>query len=341
MSQATVPTEAMPPELQVRQLLMSQLVSRLIYVVAEIKLPDHLADGPKTAEQLASATGTYAPALYRMLRTMASFGFFTEDAQQRFSLKPLGEVLKSGTPTHAAALVLGGAVLTRSIDNLLYSIQTGKTGFEKAFGKPLFDWLGANPTQADLFNQTMIGFHGTEPPAVAAAYDFSGFKTIVDVGGSTGNLLAAILQHHAAPRGILFDLPHVVHDAPALLEARGVAARVTIEPGSFFEKVPAGADAYTLSHVIHDWNQDQCLTILGHCRRAMNPNGRVLLIEMVLPEGDAPHPGKMLDMAMLICPGGEERRASDYSALLDQAGLRMTRVIPTASAVSVVEAVAR
>ena len=137
------------------------------------------------------------------------------------------------------------------------------------------------------------------------------------------------------------DLPHVVRDATALLKARGVAHRVAIEAGSFFETVPSGGDAYVLSHVIHDWNEEQCLTILGHCRRAMSPTGRLLLVEMVLPPGDTPHPGKMLDMAMLTIPGGEERTEAEYATLLDKAGFRLTRVVPTASPVSIVEAAPR
>lgn len=229
----------------------------------------------------------------------------------------------------------------RSLDEILYSVQTGNTGFERSFGMPMFDWLAAHPMQAGMFNDTMVGFHGMEPPAVASAYDFSAFQTIADVGGSTGNLLATILAHHSGPRGTLFDLPHVVRDAGAFLQQRGLADRIRIEAGSFFESVPAGADAYILSHIIHDWKLEQCLTILGHCRRAMNSGGRLLLVEMVLPDGDTPHPGKMLDMVMLTVPGGEERTASQYSALLDQAGFQLTRVVPTASAVSIVEAVPR
>ena len=341
MGVAHARTDAPPPEAQVAQALLSQLIPRLIHLTATLKLADHLSAGPMTAEELAPLTGSHAPALYRVLRTLASLGFVAEDAARRFELQPLGAVLKSGTPSHAAALMLGGPMITRSLDNLLHSTQTGKTGFEHAFGMPVFDWLGANPVEASLFNLTMVGFHGMEPPAVAEAYDFSAFQTIADVGGSTGNMLATILARHPQPRGILFDLPHVVSAAPALLDQRGVADRVRIEAGSFFDGVPAGADAYVLSHVIHDWNEDQCLTILGHCRRAMPSPGRLLLVEMVLPEGNAPHPGKLLDMIMLTAPGGEERTPAQYSALLDRAGFRMTRVVPTASLVSIVEAVPR
>jgi hypothetical protein len=184
----------------------------------------------------------------------------------------------------------------------------------------------------------MVGIHGAEPPAVAEAYDFSGFGTIVDVGGATGNMLAHILSRHPQPRGVLFDRPHVVTEAPALLRAHGVEERVTIERGNFFENVPEGGDAYILSHIIHDWNPEQCQTILGNCRKAMKPGSKLLIVEFVLPEGNTPHFGKVADMIMLVIPGGEERTAGEYGRLLASAGFRMTRVVPTASDVSVVEA---
>jgi len=181
--------------------------------------------------------------------------------------------------------------------------------------------------------------HGAEPPTVAEAYDFAKFGTVADIGGASGNLLAAVLTRHAKPRGLLFDLPHVVRDAPALLKARGVADRVRIESGSFFETVPAGADAYVLSHVIHDWSEEQCLTILGHVRKVVPKDGRLLIVEMVLPPGDEFHPGKILDITMLVMPGGQERTPEEYAELLGKARFRMERVVPTASAVGIVEAV--
>jgi hypothetical protein len=225
------------------------------------------------------------------------------------------------------------------LDHIIYSVQTGKTGFEKARGISFFDYLAQHPDDASLFSETMVGFHSEEPPAVAAAYDFSDFKTVVDVGGATGNMLAAVLSSHSGLRGILFDRPHVVQDAPALLDEKGVSSRVTIEPGNFFESVPAGADAYILSHILHDWNEDQCLAILGHVRKAINPAGRLLIVEMLIPPGDTPHPGKMLDMAMLVQFGGQERTSAEYGLLLGKAGFRLARVIATKSVASIVEAV--
>jgi hypothetical protein len=159
------------------------------------------------------------------------------------------------------------------------------------------------------------------------------------VGGGTGNMLAEILRHYAGPRGVLFDRPQVVQDAPALLEARGVNERVTIHAGDFFEAVPDGADCYVLSHVIHDWNDSQCARILGRCRKAIHPDGRLLIVETVLPPGDAAHLGKLMDNVMLVFPGGQERTEAEYGVLLERSGFRLDRVVPTASTVSVVEAV--
>ena len=334
---------APPPHAQLVQMGMAHWVSHIVYVAAKLGLADHLAAGAQTAEQLSATTRTDPPSLYRLLRTLASLGIVVEDASHRFALTPLGEALKTGAPGAArpTILTLASDWWMRGFGQLLYSVQTGKPGFEKHLGVPIFDWLAKHPDESSMFSETMIGFHGDEPPAVAAAYDFSGLKTIVDVGGATGNLLCAVLAKNPDARGVLFDLPHVVRDAPALIQSRGrgLADRIRIESGSFFETVPAGGDAYLLSHIIHDWSEPQCLTILGHCRRAMKPGtSRLLLIEMVLPEGNTPHPGKMLDLMMLVGPGGRERTETEYGELLAKADLRLTRVVPTDSAASVVEA---
>lgn len=331
----------LPPHVQLIQMGAASWISATVYAAARLGLADHLADGPRSAADLAGPTRTHAPSLHRLMRTLAGLGVVTERDGERFALTPLGEALKTGAPGSARATLLAfcGRAFWHSWEEIIYSLETGNTGFEKANGMPLFEFLAQHPEEASYFSEAMVGFHGAEPPAVAEAYDFSGFKTIVDVGGATGNMLAAILSYHAAPQGVLFDRPHVVREAPALLEARGVAARVTIEPGDFFERVPAGGDAYLLSHIIHDWNEDQCLTILGLCRRAIKPDGRLLIVETVLPTGDTPHQGKMQDMVMLVVPGGQERTEAEYATLLGKAGFRLRRVVPTESVVSVVEAV--
>ncbi len=327
-------------QIQLMRMATAYGISRLLNVAVELGLPDRLADGPKTAEDLAGPTRTHGPSLYRAMRAMAHLGLLSEDSAHRFSLTPLSEPLKTGAPgsIRNSVLTLTGELMTRPMDNLLYSVQTGKPGFDKAFGMPFFDWLEGHPEQGSLFSETMVGYHGPEHAAVAAAYDFSGLETIVDVGGATGNFLSTILAAHPAPRGILFDTEHVVRDAPLLIQSRGLEHRIRIETGSFFDHVPQGGDAYLLSHVLHDWTEAQCLTILGNCRRAMKPASRLLITELVLPEGDARHPGKRLDVMMLVLTEGQERSEREYRELLEKAGFRLSRVIPTQSAASVVEA---
>jgi len=334
-------SQAVPPHVQLIQMGTAYWASRVLYAAAKLGLADQLAGGPKSATELAGPMVVHAPSLHRLMRTLASLGLLAERDAQRFSLTALGEALKTGAPgsAKAALLTTGSSWCVSAFENIIHSVQTGSTGFEKAQGMPLFDYLAQHPEDASIFSETMVGFHGEEPPAVAAAYDFSSFKTIVDVGGATGNMLAAILTRHAGPRGVLFDMPHVVRDAPALLKTKGVMDRVTIEAGDFFKTVPADGDTYILSHIVHDWSEQQCLTILGHCRRAMKPDARLLIVEMVLPYGDAPHPGKMLDMVMLVLLGGQERTEAEYVSLLDKAGFRLNRVVATESSVSVVEAV--
>jgi hypothetical protein len=334
------PVRAVPPHAQLIQMFTASWVSAVVYAAAKLALADQLSAGPKSAAELAGPTGTHAPSLHRLMRTLAGLGILTEGEGQRFALTPLGEALRSGAPGSARSTVLafGCPPFWRSWEGMVHAVKTGETGFEKMSGMGLFAYLAEHPEEASHFSEAMVGFHGHEPPAVAAAYDFSAFATIVDVGGATGNMLAAILSHYPGPRGILFDRPHVVTDAPALLSTKGVAGRVTIEPGDFFQSVPAGADAYVLSHIIHDWNEDQCVTILGHCRKAMRHDGRVLIVETVLPPGDTPHQGKVQDMVMLVVPGGQERTEAEYAVLLRKAGFKLIRVVPTDSVVSVVEA---
>jgi hypothetical protein len=341
--QAKPQDQAPPPAMQVIQMGSAYWVSCIVHAAAQLDLADKLALGPKTAAEIAQAADLNAPALHRLMRSLASLGILSETEGQRFALTPLGEALKTGAPGSARASVLTfcSPWFMSALRELTYSVRTGKTSFEHIHGKPVFDYLREYPEAASLFSETMVGVHGGEPPAVAQAYDFGGLKTIVDVGGATGNLLGEILKRHPVPRGILADLPHVVKDAPALLKAKGVAERVAIEPHDFFKSAPSGGDAYILSHVIHDWSEAQCLTILGNVRKAMPADARLLLIEMVVPGKNEPHFSKILDMVMLSLPGGQERTEEEYRALLAKAGFKLIRVVPTQSVASVIEAVKR
>jgi hypothetical protein len=331
----------LPPHVRVIEMATAAVVSRVVWVAAKLGVADMLAGGARSADELAGPAGLHAPSLHRLLRTLGMLGIVHEEDGHRFALTPLGEAMREGAPGCAKSTILtfGGPAMSAALGEFEHSVRTGQTGFEKALGVPIFGYFAQHPDEAKLFSETMIGFHGAEPPAVAAAYDFGSVGTLVDVGGSSGNMLAAVLARHPGVRGVLFDLPHVVsQSASSFLASNGLDGRVSVVPGDFFSGVPAGGDCYLLSHIIHDWNEEQCLTILRNVRAAMKPEARLLIVEMVLPTGDAPHPGKILDMVMLVVPGGRERTEAEYRDLLAKAGFRLTRVVPTASPVSVVEA---
>ncbi len=329
-----------PPHVQVVQMASGHIIAKAIYVLAELGIADHLKDGARSSDEIAEATGMHPPSLYRLMRNMTGFGFFVEEEGKRFSLAPLGEALRSDAPGHARSTVrtFAGPVMWEPLGEFLHSVKTGETGVEKVFGQPIFEYLSTRPEEATLFNETMIGVHGGEPPAVAAAYDFSGIQKLVDVGGGTGNLLTTILQAHPHLEGLLYDLPHVAAEAREEIAKKGLSDRCEVAEGSFFESVPEGGDAYMMSHIIHDWNEDQCVQILENCRKAMNKESKLLLVEMVIPAGNEFHPSKLLDLIMLTIPGGKERTADEYADLFSKAGFELTGIVPTASPVSVVEA---
>jgi hypothetical protein len=312
---------SLPLHAQLIEMGTAGWITNILYAAAELGLADHL-ETPKNATEIASGLVADPRSLHRLMRTLASLGILSQGPDDRFSLTPLGASLKSDAPGSARSTLrtFGGPAFTRAFENIVYSVKTGKPGFEKAHGKAIFDYLADHPAEASMFSETMVGFHGGEPVAVAAAYDFSVFDRIVDVGGATGNMLAAILTRYTKPRGVLFYRSQVIGEAPVLLKSSGVMERVEFEGGDFFESVPSGGDAYILSHILHDWSEAQCLTILRNVRRAMKPNGRLLVIETVLPPGDTPHPGKILDIVMLVIPGGQERTEAEYAPLLAKAG---------------------
>jgi hypothetical protein len=314
----------------------------LLLQAAEMGLADKFTGNePRSTKDIAAEYGMQDRPMRRYFRSLAGLGLFASAGGDRYRLTDLGAALRTGAPgaARSAIIALIGDMVKPAWKVFDHGLVTGDPAFEKAHGMGLFKYLQHNPGMAQFFSETMVGFHGREPPAVAEAYDFTGIGSLVDVGGASGNMLAHVLSRHPGVKGVLYDLPHVVVDAPPLLEGFGVADRVTIESGSFFDRVPRGHDAYLLSHIVHDWDDVENGVILGHVREAMNPGGRLLIVEMVLPEGDEPHMGKMLDMMMLLVPGGEERTPSEYAALLEPNGFRIERVVPTASAVSVVEAV--
>lgn len=326
-----------PPHAQVFSLSASMVTVRALWAATELGVADQISADPVCIDALAAAIGAHADTLYRILRLLAANGIFCEHPDRCFSHTPQSETLRQDHPTRmrAAVRLMGGAEFWNAFAHLDASARTGESGWALTQGQAFFDWLPQHPEMVPIFNEAMIGIHGAEPPAVAAAYPFHG--TVVDVGGGSGGLLIEILQRHPQASGILFELPHVVEAARANFAAAGITERCTVQTGSFFEGVPAGADVYLLSHIIHDWDERSCLRILSQCRQAMTPDSRLLLIEMVVPGPNQPHPAKQLDLVMLTVPGGRERTEAEYERLVEQAGLRLVRVLPTASPVSIVE----
>ena len=324
---------------QLDQMITGYWVSQAIYAAAKFAIADHLADGPRTVEELADATSTNPGALYRLLRALASVGVFAEGPPRRFSLTPLAEPLRSEVPGSKRALALmSGDEQFRTWAEIEYSIRTGRIAFDHVFGKPIFDYLGEHPDKARIFDAAMVGIHGRESNAILDAYDLSGLGVVADIGGGNGSQITGILQRHSTIKGVLFDLPHVIDRAREGIRAAGLLDRCTLVSGSFFDAIPEGADAYILRHIIHDWDEEKCLTILRNCHRAMPTAGRLLVIESVIPPGNEPFHGKFLDLVMLLIPGGRERTGDEYRALFDQAGFELTRTVPTCSEVSILEA---
>jgi O-methyltransferase domain/Dimerisation domain len=323
---------------QLLQMIIGSWVSRAIYVAAKLRIADQLKDGPRSAEVLAAAAGVAPRPLYRVLRALAGVGVFAQQADGRFRLNPLADPLRGGGPDSLRALaVMVGEEQDRCWDDLLETVRTGETAFERLYGQPVFAYLGEHPEQAQIFDAAMTGFSGRAMRAVLDAYDLSDVRILVDVGGGLGRNLAAALGRYPALRGVLVDRPHVIERARPVLEAAGALGRWAVEAGDFFETAPGGADAYLLGHILRDWDDAQAGRILDTLRRAMPAGAKLLLVEYVLPEGDGQAFGKLLDLHMLAAIGGLERTEAEYRRLFAAHGFRLIRVVPTAGDVSVVE----
>jgi hypothetical protein len=320
---------------QMNQLIRGYWTTQAIYVAAELQIADLLADGPKSPEELGQKAGVKGDMLYRVMRALASIGIFAEDADGRFKLTPLAETLQGDSGQRAYAR-LHGVELYQSWASLLEAVRSGDAGFVKAFGMPAFEYFAANHERGAVFDKAMTGHHGAEADPMLDAYDFSGFRDLVDVGGGNGGLLISILKRHDQMRGVLFDMPSVVQRAEAAIANAGLRERCRLVGGNFLESAPAGADAYLLRHIVHDWRDEDAATILRQCRNAMKEDGRVLVVEIVVPAGNDPSFAKWMDL-MMVTYGGKERSEKQYRELFAQAGLQLTRIVPTKAGISVIE----
>lgn len=330
---------APPPDAILMQMLFGAQMQRSICLAARLGLPDLLAVKAQTAQELAATSGMHAASLYRLLRTLTSIGVFAETVENKFALTPISALLRSDTPNSMRdfAVMMGEDWLWQAWRELPYSVMTGGVAHEKAQGMGSFAFFQKNLEAGKVFNAAMTDLTRAVIPALVQAYNFSRLRTLVDVAGGHGLLLSGILKANPHLHGILFDLPFVIAGARELLDEEGVSDRVELVPGDFFESIPAGADAYMMKHIIHDWDDDASVRILKNVHSSMSENGKVLIVEMVVPQSNEPSPSKALDILMLVMEGGKERTKEEYAELLKAAGFRLTSVVPTSSPYSVIE----
>ena len=319
---------------------LGYLVSRSLHVATDLGIADLLKDGPKSIEDLASATGAHRQSLYRLLRTLAAHGVFAEDGRGRFVMTPAAALLQQGVMRDGVLLcgeVTGDGSWWNAVGALRHSVITGEPAFHRQHGMGFFDYVGIHPECGAWFDRGLANFAAAENPAIAGAYDYSRFDHIIDIGGGQGGLLAEILKRHPSVRGTLFDLPEVVRN-PAYLSKEAFHERWATGGGDFFQSVPTGGDAYVLKRILHDWSDEQCVRILRCCREAMGEHARLLVVDVVVPAGNAPHPGKVMDILMIVIAEGRERTEQEFRVLFGKAGLKLTTITMTPSTLGIVEA---
>ena len=339
-STSTVPPEV-PAGKLVFQVASGYMASAALQVAMRLDIAARLSNGPRPVADLAREAGVQTDGLYRVLRALAGLGIFAESSPRTFALTPAAELLRKGPGSLGDGIeFITDPLHFETYAEALHSVQTGQPAAEKVVGMPLFEYLAKTPQWSTSFNNAMTAFSANVMPAVLKAYDFSGIGTLVDVAGGHGHVLTSVLRDYPQMRGVLFDLEHVIAGSGPLLAASGVQNRVRAESGDFFKAVPAGGDAYIMKHIIHDWDDERAAAILSNIRKALDgkPQGRVILLEAVLAAGNAPDFAKLLDLEMMLFPGGRERTAEEFGALFNRAGFTLTKVVPTESMLSVVEA---
>ncbi len=332
------PQQEMPPVALLFRMITGKWVSAAIGMVARFCIADHVKDGPKSVEELAALSKTHAPSLYRLLRATASLGIFAEMPDGRFAQTPLSDCLRtnSSAGVRNLAMFMLDEWHMRAWTEMPWAVETGKPATEKLFGMPGFDWMAQNPEQTVNFNNAMTDLSRTHAPVVASTYDFSGFTHLVDAGGGLGMLLAAILERNPALHATLCELPYVIEQASKGPILAPFAERCSFAAGNFLEAVPAGGDAYIMKHILHDWDDAHCTRILANIRRAIAPNGKLLVVDYVVGPGNTPDPAKLMDLEMLMI-GGKERTETEWRELFHAGGFALQRVIPTPAGLCVIE----
>ena len=318
------------------------IIHQALCAVAELKVADWLEKGVRTTAELAGVLKVNEDALYRLLRALASQEIFEEIGPRTFINSEFSYHLQAMNPEsiRPALLLFGTDFYYQSFGQLLYSIQTGEPARAKLFGASEWEYMREHSDLAGIFDDAMTNHSVMQAPAIAAAYDFGAWESIMDVGGGNGILLSHILQIHKHLRGILADQPHVLERARQRGFLGGeLSARTAMQPCDFFQEVPSGCRAYLMKNVIHDWDDSRAHDILVSCRRAVPANGVLLLVEWELSNANLPSTGKLSDLIMLVLTGGKERTTEEYRELLANSGFRINRVIPTTAEFVIMEAV--
>ncbi len=335
----TPPGGSTAPPLELLDLAAQFVVARSVSVAAQLRLADHLAEGPRSAEELAELSGAHPRSLYRMLRLLAAAGIFTTTGDDRFSLAPLGDCLRTDHPVSLGSFFrMVGGPTGRVAFEIGHTVRTGEPADRLVLGAELFEYMARHPEESADFDEAMTDLRKQFTGPILIAYDFSRFTTIVDVAGGQGFFLQCLLAGNPTVKGVLFDQPHVIEAGRAAMAEAGLAERCEVVGGDFFESVPPGADGYCLSSIIHDWDDERAISILRSVRRAIAPSGRLLLIESVIPDDDRADFSIVLD-GFLMPLGGVERTGAEYSSLLEAAGFRLEQIVPTLCPQSILEAV--
>jgi hypothetical protein len=325
----------------VQDLMTSRWVADMIGVATDLEISEFIGAGTKTVKEIAKAKGLHAPSLYRLLRALSSHGIFAEQEDGTFAQTPMSDALRKNAPYSA----WGMARLTtrpwsiHSWMELKHSVRAGTSAFENAYGMQIFEYFNKHPEELEMFTESMRSFSVTTGAALADTYDFSGIRTLADIGGSHGYILSLIMQKNPDLRAILFDLPTVVQGAPSFIKSCGLEDRIDVRSGDFFVSIPSGADAYMLKHILHDWSDEDCLRILRNIHAVAQPGTKLLIVDAVIGAPNEPEFAKILDIQMLVLLRGKERTRAEWNDLLRTAGFKLTGVVPTPSFTYVVEAV--